>query len=133
MKNFILIDLQPLHTEGDGLSKYPAVSNYRLLQANVPAGISSGTMYLRELQFVLRICNAFFLPIILKMSAKKNFINSAAFDKNLSPVLAADANALFNRSSQPSVFSGRGNPDNNDNYMSFSLKVGLILGREYKL
>lgn len=127
------VDLQPLHTEGEGFSEYPAVSNYKLSQANIPAGIGvrynvSPRVNVR-LEYLHRILSTDYLEDV----SNKKFINSAAFDKNLSPVLAADAKALFNRSSQPSVSPRRGNPDNNDTYMSFSLKVGVILGREYKL
>lgn len=126
------IDLKPLHTEGEGFPEYPDVANYSLSQANIPVGIGvrynvSSRVNVR-LEYLHRITSTDYLEDV----SSKKFINPAAFDKNLSPVLAADAKALYNRSKEPSVSPRRGNPDNNDTYMSLSLKIGIILGREYR-
>ncbi len=35
------VDLQPLHTEGEGFAEYPKVKNYKLSQFNFPLGIGA--------------------------------------------------------------------------------------------
>ena len=35
------VDLQPLHTEGQGFAEYPNVKEYKLSQINFPVGIGS--------------------------------------------------------------------------------------------
>ena len=126
------VDLKPLHTEGEGFPEYPGVSNYKLLQANIPVGI--GLFYNLSSKFNVRLeylHRVLFTDYLDDVSSKK-FIKPAAFDKNLSPVFAADAKALYNRSKDVRISVRRGNPNNNDTYMSFSVKVGLILGAEFR-
>lgn len=126
------VDLKPFHTEGEGFPEYPSVPNYSLTQVNIPLGI--GVRYNLSSRFNIRLeyeHRVLFTDYLDDASSKK-FINPAAFDKNLPPVVAADAKALYNRSNQTRIPARRGNPDNKDTYMSFSLKVGVILSRVYK-
>lgn len=126
------VDLKPLHTEGQGFPEYPAVRNYKLSQVNIPLGI--GVRYELSPRFNLRLeylHRVLYTDYLDDVSSRK-FINPSAFDKNLSPALAATAKALYDRSEDPTISVRRGNPDNNDTYMSLSLKVGVILGRVFK-
>lgn len=126
------VDLRPLHTEGEGFPEYPNVSNYHLSQVNVPVGIGVRYNVSSRINVRLEYMHRILATDYLEDVSSNKFINPSAFDKNLSPVLAADAKALYNRSKQPAVSPRRGNPDNNDTYMSLSLKVGIILGREFR-
>lgn len=123
------VDLKPLRTEGQGFPEYPSVSNYKLSQVNVPVGIGLryklSSRYNIRLEFVHRIL---FTDYLDDASSQK-YIDPTAFDKNLSPALAADAKALYNPSLNGRIPPRRGNPNNNDTYMSLSLKLGVVLGR----
>jgi hypothetical protein len=126
------VDLKPLHTEGQGFPEYPNVSNYSRSQVNIPIGI--GVRYNLSSRFNIRLEyeHRILFTDYLDDASSLKFINPAAFDKNLSPALAADAKALYNRTSFPRIAVRRGNPNNNDTYLSFSLKLGVVLSRVYK-
>lgn len=125
------VDLKPLHTEGEGFPEYPGVSNYKLSQNNIPVGIGVRYEVSPRVNFRLEYLHRVLFTDYLDDVSSKKFINPSAFNKNLSPVLAADAKALYNRSPEPRIAVRRGNPNNNDTYMSLSFKVGIILSREY--
>jgi len=126
------VDLKPLHTEGEGFPEYPAVSNYNLSQSNIPVGIGVRYNVSSRVNIRLEYLHRILFTDYLDDVSSKKFINPAAFDKNLSPVLAARAKVLYNRSLEPAIAVRRGNPNNNDTYMSLSLKVGITLGSEYR-
>ena len=126
------VNLHPLHTEGEGFPEYKSVSNYKLTQINVSVGVGvryslSSRVNLR-LEYIHRIL---FTDYLDDVSSRK-FVKPAAFDKNLSPDLAADAKALYNRSKDVRISVRRGNPNNNDTYMSLSIKIGFILSRDFR-
>lgn len=126
------VDLKPLHTEGQGFPEYPAVNNYKLSRLNMPLGIGVRYELTSRINIRLEYLHRVLSTDYLDDASSKKFINSTAFDKNLPPVLAANAKALYNRSNQARLPARRGNPDNNDTYMSLSLKVGVILSRQYQ-
>ena len=123
------IDLRPLHTEGEGFAEYSNVVEYPLTQINLPIGL--GVQYDVSNRFNLRleyVHRVTFTDYLDDVSSKK-FIDPYLFSKYLSPVNAAYANALYNRSTDGKIPARRGNPSNNDTYMTLSLKVGIVLGR----
>lgn len=126
------VDLKPLHTEGQGFPEYPGVSNYKLSQVNIPLGI--GLRYRLTPRFHLRLeyLHRVLFTDYLDDASSIKFVDPALFDKNLSPATAADARALSNRSLNGRIPPSRGNPGNNDTYMSLSLKLGFMFGREYE-
>jgi len=63
-------------------------------------------------------------------ASTKEYINPSLFAKYLPPADAANARALYNRSLDGSIPIYRGHSNNNDAYMSISLKLGVVLGRE---
>lgn len=122
-----LIDLKPLHTEGEGFPEYPGVSNYSLNQTNIPVGIGlrynlSDRLNLR-LEYVHRVL---FTDYLDDVSSGK-YINPNTFDSYLSPAAAEAAKALYNPSLNGRKPPSRGNPNNNDTYMSLTLKIGVLL------
>jgi hypothetical protein len=131
------IDLQPLHTEGEGFAEYPDRKNYKLNQFNVPLGI--GVAYEVSPKFNLRleyITRKLFTDYLEDVHDK--YINPALFQKYLSGDDLANALILNNRR-KPGVPDNlttarpggrRGNPLNNDSYFTVNLKIGYAFGRD---
>jgi hypothetical protein len=124
------VDLQPLSTEGQGFAEYPDRKPYTLSQFNIPLGLGiryeMTGMFNVRLEFIHR---RLFTDYLDDASTKK-YIDPTLFAKYLSPDKAANARALYNRSLDGSIPIFRGHSQNNDAYMSVSLKVGIVLGRE---
>jgi hypothetical protein len=127
------VDLKPLHTEGQGFSEYPGVSNYKLSQVNIPLGI--GLRYKLSPKFNIRLeyIHRKLFTDYLDDASREKFIDPALFEKYLSPAAAADARALYNRSLNGRTPPTRGIPKNNDTYMSLTLKLGVVLSRRQRL
>ncbi|MEO5891034.1 MAG: hypothetical protein ABIQ31_12315 [Ferruginibacter sp.] len=131
-------ELQPLHTEGQGFPEYPARKTYSLTQMNIPFG--GGIKYIASERLSLAIEVLYrktFTDYIDDLST--DYIDPKLFDQHLS---AADANIAkqINDKAFTSYIPGsprfvpgyqRGNPQNNDAYFSFVLKLGLRLGDLY--
>lgn len=124
------IDLKPLRTEGQGFAEYRDVEVYKTSQTNVPIGL--GVRYELSALFNLRLefLHRILFTDYLDDASSRKYVDPAVFVKNLNPVEASYAQALYNRSLNGKIPARRGNPNNNDTYMSFSLKVGLVLGRQ---
>jgi len=131
------IDLQPLHTEGEGFAEYPNSKQYSLNQINVPLGIGvkyelSAKFNLR-LEYITRVLNTDYLDDV-----HGTYIDPTVFSKYLSGVQLADALLLNNRGrsdADPLMTTThpngiRGNPNNNDSYFTVNVKVGFVIGRE---
>lgn len=123
------IDLNPLHTEGQGFDEYPDRKPYSLTQLNIPMGVGlryeTGLFNIR-LEYVHRRLFTDYLDD----ASTKVYINPNLFAKYLPPNEAVNAKALFNRTRDGSVPIFRGHSQNNDAYMTMSLKVGVVLGRD---
>ncbi len=126
-----VIDLQPLRTEGQGFAEYKDREMYRLSQANVPFGF--GLKYEISSMFNVRVeaMHRFLFTDYLD-DVSTNYIDRALFDKYLSPIQAAQANALYlgKRNGEPMPGVTRGNSSSMDSYMTFTIKGGITLGRE---
>lgn len=124
------IDLQPLHTEGQGFAEYPDRKPYSLYQFNVPLGL--GIRYEMTDMFNVRVefVHRRLFTDYLDDASNKEYVDPSLFAKYLPPADAANARALYNRSIDGSTPIFRGHPQNNDAYMSLSVKLGFVFGRE---
>lgn len=129
------VDLQPLHTEGQGFGEYGERANYALQQVNVPIGLGLQFEISALLNLKLELVNRFLFTDYLD-DVSKNYIDPALFIKYLDPATARLATLLADRRQELDPFqirSGgdkRGNPDRKDSYFSFALKTSLILNRK---
>lgn len=124
------IALQPLHTEGQGFPEYKQVAPYKTSQMNIPLGM--GIRY--ELSALLNLRVEFLHRVTftdyLDDASSHKYVDPSVFIKNLNSVQAAYATALYNRSLDGKIPARRGNPNNNDAYMTLSLKLSVALGRQ---
>ncbi len=130
------VDLEPLRLEGQGFAEYKERDRYELSQFNIPLGI--GVKY--ELSSLLTLRGELMYRILftdyLDDVSQRKFIDPALFNNYLSPDNAVLASQLFNRRYEidpiytPKPNDVRGNPDNNDSYFSFNIKLGIAFGRE---
>jgi hypothetical protein len=124
------IDLAPLRTEGEGFLEYKDCKPYSTSQFNIPVGVglryeASDAVNLR-LEFNHRILFTDYLDD----AHSAGFVNAEVFGKYLDITNAANAKQLYNRSLDGQIPARRGNPKNNDVYMSIAFKVGLVLRRK---
>lgn len=130
-----LVDLQPLKTEGQGFAEYPRAKEYSLNQINFPIG--AGARY--DLSSVLNIRIEMLYRILTTdylddVSGK--YIDPVVYPNYLSGYQLNQALLLNDRHIPGAKYSTahpdgvRGNPENNDGYITFSVKLGLTLGRE---
>jgi len=125
-----LIDLQPLHTEGQGFSQYPDRKVYSLKQINFPVGLGvkykiPGDIVNIRAEFVYRFLRTDYLD-----DCSTTYINSDYFEAN--GLTGDQLNNAYQLSDRDPGYGGfaeghfqRGNPSNKDSYFSFNLKVGV--------
>lgn len=127
--------LQPLHTEGQGFPEYPGKKEYKLTQFNMPFGggfkyfVSDNVNVGLELLY-----RKTFTDYIDDVSTE--YIDPAHFFTNLSDADATLASMISDKTIgivTPGVGryapgTQRGNPNQDDAYFSFLLKVGIRLG-----
>lgn len=127
--------LQPLRTEGQGMTQYPDRKPYKLTQLNIPMGfgikydlnekVTIGTELLYRHTFTDYIDDV-----------STNYIDPVYFSQYLSPQDAAIARKIHDKMfgiitpnvSRYAPGTQRGNPKQNDAYFSTLLKVGIKLG-----
>lgn len=126
-----MVDLQPLHLEGEGFPEYPDRKNFKLTQLNIPVGI--GVKYFVNDNMHVGIEVIHRTTFTDKIDAvSTTYIDPAAFYANL-PVAQADMAArIANKSGGTGTFFGpgqkRGTAENNDAYYTFQIKCGIRLG-----
>lgn len=130
-----LVDLQPLHTEGQGFVEYPRAKEYSLNQMCFPIGagarydISSAINVRVEL--IYRITSTDYLDDV---SGK--YIDPSVFPNYLSGYKLNQALLLHDRHIPGAHYSTahpdgvRGNPKNKDGYVTMNFKLGLTIGRD---
>lgn len=127
--------LKPLHTEGEGFAEYPDIKNYSLTQVNIPMGFGAKYYLSDRVNISLEVLHRkTFTDYIDDVS--KNYIDPALFDKYLSPADAAIAKQIHDKVVgivTPSVTryapgTQRGNPNQNDAYFTFFMKIAIRLG-----
>ena len=124
------IDLQPLHTEGQGFAE-SGKKDYKLNQINIPMGFGvkhefSPLINLRA-ELVYRKTFTDYLDDL-----STTYADPAWFDANLTPQKAELAKLLFDRQIEHRTDPGgkRGTVKNNDGYFTLNLKISVIIGRE---
>ncbi len=134
------VDLQPLHTEGEGFVQYPNRKQYSLTQINFPVGIGlkyelSPRINLRA-ELMWRILQTDYLDDV-----STTYIDPADYKdirNNFPQSEVAEADYFYsrnkNQSPNPSINTHtggiRGDSKNNDTYFSVNVKVGISFGRE---
>lgn len=130
--NGTVIDLRPLHTEGQGFAEYPDRKVYSLNQFNIPLGL--GAKYFisekvnLKLEFQYRILFTDYLD-----DASLRYIDPVLFSKYLTGTDLTNAILLNDRSkpgAQTAHIDGiRAQPEHNDAYFTLSVKLGISVGR----
>lgn len=126
------VDLQPLHTEGQGFPEYPDRQEYKLTQMNIPMGF--GVKY-----FLSERVNLSFEIIHRKTftdyidDVSKDYIDPSLFYQYLPLAQAQLAERMANKTGTPTtrIFTAgdkRGTPTRNDAYYTAGFKLGIRLG-----
>jgi hypothetical protein len=126
------VELKPLRTEGQGFPEYPTRKEYSLTQLNIPMGV--GVKYFLNERFNVSLevlHRTTFTDYIDDVSTR--YINPAVFYTHMDPATAQLADRMANKSGTglsrtytPGMI--RGNPNNNDAYFTFNVKLGFKLG-----
>ena len=127
------VDLQPLHTEGQGFKEYPDRKVYSLNQVSFPVGVGvkwEATPFLNlRLEFVRRISRTDYLDDV-----STRYIDPAYFSNYLSGTKLSEALQLHDRhkpGAETAHIDGiRGTPKNKDSYFNLSFKLSYIFNRE---
>ena len=127
--------LQPLRTEGEGMSQYPQSKPYKLTQINIPLGAGIKYFFSDRLNMSMEVLyRKTFTDYIDDVS--KTYINASDFNKYLSPAQALLATQLSDKTI-PILYPGmtrwpsgtqRGDYKNGDTYFSVVAKFGIRLG-----
>lgn len=129
------VDLQPLSTEGQGFKEYPSRKPYALKQVNFPVGLGfryelSSLLSVRA-EFVYRILTTDYLDDVSRWYIDPTlYANYFSGNKLTNALLLNDRKYEINPGSVTYPGDQRGDPRDNDAYMSFNIKLGLTLGRE---
>ncbi len=129
------VDLQPLSTEGQGFNEYSDRKPYKLNQMNIPLGVGlkyelTSNLNIRG-ELVYRILNTDYLD-----DASTNYIDVNLYPNYFTGAKLNNAFLLNDRQYEldPTHITEpgdqRGNPENNDAFFTFSIKVSYNFGRE---
>jgi hypothetical protein len=127
------VELQPLHTEGQGFPQYPDRQPYELTQLEIPMGVGF-KYYLTDNMYIgMEILHRkLFTDYVDDVSTR--YIDPTLFDAYLSPSDAAKAKELHYRGTYPGITNAsqmtgeiRGNPRENDAYFSSVIRMGWRL------
>ena len=128
------VNLQPLHTEGEGFAEYPDRPNYSLQQVNFPVGLGvryelSSMLNVRA-EVVYRILNTDHLDDV----SEPDYVDPSLFPNYLSGSNLTNALLLYDRRYEldptNNGLAERGHLKHKDSYFSLNLKLGVTLGRE---
>ena len=129
------VDLQPLSTEGQGFAEYPDRKVYKLSQMSYPIGMGIkyelSSMFNVRAEMVVRLTSTDYLD-----DASTYYVDPSVFSNHFSgnklrnALLLSDRGAEMDPTHKTLIWGERGNPRNNDSYMTFNIKIGLVLGRE---
>jgi hypothetical protein len=125
------VDLQPLHTEGEGFPEFPDRKNYKLTQLNVPVGIGVKYFVNDNMHVGIEVIHrTTFTDKIDNVST--TYIDPALFYAHLPLAQAQMAERLANKSGGTGTYFApgkkRGTAENNDAYYTFQIKWGIRLG-----
>jgi len=128
------VDLQPLHTEGEGFPEYPDRKEYKLTQMNIPMGVGIKYFFSENVNVSFEIIHRkTFTDYIDDVSTK--FIDPSLFYAHLSSTQAPIAAAMANKSPLRNVPTAgyqpgnkRGDATQNDAYFTAGFKIGFRIG-----
>ena len=126
-----MVELQPLHLEGEGFPEYPDRKIFKLTQLNVPVGV--GVKYFVNDNMHVGIEVIHRTTFTDKIDAvSTTYIDPAAFYANLPVAQANIASRIANKSGGTGTYfrpgQKRGTAENNDAYYTFQIKWGIRLG-----
>ena len=126
------VDLQPLHTEGQGFAEYPGRKEYKLSAFQYTLGAGAKYFFSEKvnlsLELLHRTTNTDYLDDV-----STTYVDPQTFYAHMSLAQAQLAQRMANKSG--TVFGAykpgdkRGTSTNNDAYFSINLKLGFRLGR----
>lgn len=128
------IDLNPLKTEGQGFPEYPHVKEYKLTQINFPVGMGARYDISPIINVRAELLYRFLLTDYLD-DVSGRYIEPSVFANHLTGTELTHA-ILLNDRHIPGAAHSTAHPDgirgnkSNDAYISFSIKLGITLGRE---
>jgi hypothetical protein len=129
------VDLQPLRTEGQGFKEYPSRKPYELKQVNFPVGLGfryelSPLLTVRA-EIVYRILTTDYLDDVSRWYVDPTlYANYFSGNKLTNALLLNDRKYELDPGAITFPGDQRGDPSDNDAFLSFNLKMGLTLGRE---
>jgi len=132
--DYVWVDMQPLRTEGQGMSEYPDRKPYALSQYNIPfgAGLRFETGQKTSLSFEY-VGRHLFTDYLDDVST--SYIQPALFDQYLTPENAELAKILNNKSNyidpdNPyTAGQQRGNANKRDFYYSFQVRLSIRISK----
>jgi len=130
------VNLQPLHTEGQGFAEYPDRTEYKLTQVNIPMGVGAKYFLSETVNLSLEIIlRKTFTDYIDDVST--SYVDPALFYTYMPLPQAQLAERMANKtgeqlSSNTRYFPGdkRGTPTKNDAYYSVQFKLGFRLNSD---
>ncbi|MBO9200890.1 MULTISPECIES: outer membrane beta-barrel protein [Niastella] len=128
------VDLQPLHTEGQGFAEYPGRKDYKLTAFQYTLGAGAKYFFSEKvnlsLELLHRTTNTDYIDDV-----STTYIDGRTFYKYMSNAQALLAERMANKSGNNGATTPytagmkRGTSTNNDAYFSINLKLGFRLGR----
>ena len=126
------VDLQPLHTEGQGFAEFPGRKEYKLTAFQYTLGAGAKYFFSEKvnlsLELLHRTTNTDYLDDV-----STTYIAPASFYAHMSLAQAALAERMANKSGTVAApykpGEKRGTSTNNDAFFSINLKLGFRLGR----
>ena len=127
-------DLHPLHTEGQGFAEYANRKTYALTQINIPFGAGLKYKLTEKVNLGAELLyRKTFTDYIDDIST--TYIAPALFAKNLPASDAYLAMRLYDKApssaGRTAAVKKRGNPNKDDSYFSFALKLGIKLAHNF--
>jgi hypothetical protein len=126
----VWVNLQPLHTEGEGFPEYPDRKNYSLTQLNIPMGAGIKYFFSEDLNVSFEVIHRkLFTDYVDDVSSR--YVDPNLFSKYLSPSQAVIAKAISNKSASGyntpgyGVNERRGDPHQNDAYFTAGFTVAF--------
>jgi hypothetical protein len=129
------IDLQPLSTEGQGFKEYPSRKQYSLRQVCFPVGAGVryelSSLFNLRFELVYRILTTDYLDDVSRWYIDPAlYANYFSGNKLANALLLHDRQRELNPAHVTSPGEQRGDPRDNDAYLTANLKIGLVLGRQ---
>lgn len=126
------VDLQPLHTEGQGFAEYPDRKPYKLTQLNIPLGVGIKYYVTENFSLSFEIIHRKTMTDYMD-DVSTEYIDPNLFYNYLPASQAAVADRTYNKSPLRTLNSGfsvgdkRGTKENNDAYYSAGFKLSWRL------